>query len=269
MSNHIIKLLVFLLGMPLFYTAQVVQAAETSDKTAAGIVEGGRLYDKWWKEMGIAKPDTTHLAYPSAGKKKGATTWRCKECHGWDYRGRVGAYAKGSHFTGIKGIRSKDGAAVDSIVAILKDKTHRFDTVLGADELKKLALFVSKGQVDMDRFIERKSKKVNGNISHGRTIYGENCARCHGDDGRNINVHYGGEPEYIGTVGKKNPWEALHKIRFGQPGATIGHRQMHSGGMMMHKGKVRMWEKMPFMYGVLTDQEQRDLLAYIATLPVK
>ena len=28
-------------------------------------------------------------------------------------------------------------------------------------------------------------------------------------------------PEYVGTVCAKNPWEALHKIRFGQPGVGM------------------------------------------------
>ena len=32
-------------------------------------------------------------------------TWRCKECHGWDYRGAPGAYSIGSDFTGIMDVR--------------------------------------------------------------------------------------------------------------------------------------------------------------------
>ena len=31
-----------------------------------------------------------------ANSRSGADTWRCKECHGWDYKGKDGAYAKGS-----------------------------------------------------------------------------------------------------------------------------------------------------------------------------
>jgi thiosulfate dehydrogenase len=29
------------------------------------------------------------------------------------------------------------------------------------------------------------------------------------------------DPEYIGTVASENPWEALHKIRMGQPGVPM------------------------------------------------
>jgi len=49
------------------------------------IREGGRIYANWADELGSELPGTTHPAYPAAGKKKGKTTWRCKECHGWDY----------------------------------------------------------------------------------------------------------------------------------------------------------------------------------------
>ncbi len=54
------------------------------------ISRGGQLYDKWWAVIEADAPKTTHPAYPAAGKKKGSTTWRCKECHGWDYKGRDG-----------------------------------------------------------------------------------------------------------------------------------------------------------------------------------
>lgn len=29
------------------------------------------------------------------------------------------------------------------------------------------------------------------------------------------------KPEYVGTVANKNPWETLHKVRNGQPGAPM------------------------------------------------
>jgi len=75
------------------------------------IAEGGRLYDKWWSELELKEPRETHPAYPTIGKKRDASTWRCKECHGWDYKGKDGAYGKGSHFTGIPEIRSYVGTS--------------------------------------------------------------------------------------------------------------------------------------------------------------
>ena len=62
------------------------------------------------------EPKGTHPAYPKAGKQKDSTTWRCKECHGWDYKGLDGAYAKGSHFSGTKGVRGV--ADIDRVLEI-------------------------------------------------------------------------------------------------------------------------------------------------------
>ncbi len=55
------------------------------------MARGGQLYDNWMAVTEADKPIGTHPAYPKAGKKKGASTWRCKECHGWDYMGKDGA----------------------------------------------------------------------------------------------------------------------------------------------------------------------------------
>ena len=60
-------------------------------------------------------PEQSHPLYPADGEyaAKPKANWRCKECHGWDYKGRDGAYAKGSHYTGIKGIRQWAGGDDD------------------------------------------------------------------------------------------------------------------------------------------------------------
>ena len=45
---------------------------------------GGRLYDNWAAAQGKNLPEATHTAYPASGSREGSTTWRCKECHGFD-----------------------------------------------------------------------------------------------------------------------------------------------------------------------------------------
>jgi len=86
--------------------ARPAQAEEVSK-----IAHGGKLYDKWYQISGGDIPRETNASYPKKAKKKGKTTWRCKECHGWDYRGADGAYGneKNSHYTGLKGIRGAVG----------------------------------------------------------------------------------------------------------------------------------------------------------------
>ena len=228
---------------------QVMAESIVSDPEA--IAEGGRLYDKWWEEYELRKPSTTHTAYPLSGKKQGATTWRCKECHGWDYAGKDGAYAKGSHFTGIKGITASYGRPLQDIVEILKDRRHGYDAVMLDYGLLRLAAFVSAGQINMSEYIDSSSKHAMGNAARGRPIFRESCKECHGKDGRKRNFKDDDKPEYIGTVAKRNPWEALHKMRNGHPDAFV------------------MGDPMPHMHDKLSRQEQADLLSYMQTLPVK
>src|SRR3990170_8450749 len=72
----------------------------------ATIALGGKLYDNWMKTAGVATPEGNSplWAGQATNTRSGADTWRCKECHGWDYKGKDGAYAKGSHLTGFPGV---------------------------------------------------------------------------------------------------------------------------------------------------------------------
>jgi len=182
------------------------------------ISRGGQLYDKWWAVIEADEPETTHPAYPADGKKSGSTTWRCKECHGWDYKGRDGAYAKGSHFTGIKGVNGVAGMAPAKIHDLIMGPPHGFTArTMPHSAMEKIALFLSRGQIDMDRYIDRASKVAGGNPRRGAQFFQTICAVCHGFDGKDLNFRDEQKPEYIGTVARANPWETLHKIRFGQP----------------------------------------------------
>jgi thiosulfate dehydrogenase len=73
----------------------------------------------------------------------------------------------------------------------------------------------------MDRYIDRETKVARGNPRRGAQFYQTICSICHGFDGKEINFKTEEKPEYIGTVGQANPWETLHKIRFGQPGVGM------------------------------------------------
>ncbi len=207
---------------------------------------GGRLYDNWFHALDVDEPEETHPAYPAAGKQKGASTWRCKECHGWDYRGKDGAYAKGSHYTGIAGIRDLIGANPDRVSAIIRDPTHGFTAdIIPVEALQRLALFVTRGQHETSWYIDFESNRARGEPAKGERLFQNICAACHGFDGRAINFKTEDNPEYVGTVAAENPWETLHKIRNGQPGAP-----------------------MPAMR-VLPVQDAVDILAYSQTLPAK
>jgi thiosulfate dehydrogenase len=187
------------------------------------LANGARLYDNWINALDADEPDKTHPAWPASNtKKKGAVTWRCKSCHGWDYRGKDGAYAKGSYKTGIKGVRAYAGKSPDAIHKIIMDKTHGFThDMMPPDAMLRLATFVSKGQVEMTAYIDSDKSVKGGDAKHGAAIFQNVCAACHGFDGRAINWGDDDEPGYVGTEASANPWEVLHKIRAGHPGVEM------------------------------------------------
>ena len=181
---------------------------------AASIAHGGRLYDDWQLDTGAQRQALPHPAYPTTAyfANEAALTWRCKECHGWDYQGRAGAYASGRHATGIKGIRGMAGSDPQEVLAVLRNATHRYDAVLRERDLLDLANFVSAGQIDMDTAIERKSARARGDASRAAPYYQTICAACHGADGQRIITALP-----LGRVARNNPWESLHKIFNGHP----------------------------------------------------
>jgi len=204
------------------------------------IARGAKLYDKWFAVTKAQKPKDTHSAWPAANtKKKGNTTWRCKSCHGWDYKGVNGAYGSGSYKTGIKGINGMAGADLAKIVAVLKDDTHKLSGSMADEDFQDIAMFVSKGQVDMSKYIDSKAKAAKGgDVARGKDYFETICAQCHGKNGD--------QPKDMKkTLAKQlsNPWEVMHKILNGQPA-----------------------EQMPALR-TLDRQIVVDVMAHLATLP--
>ena len=206
------KIITGVLSLAVFVAGTAI--AETESTKA----RGGKLYDKWYAVIGAKAPATSHPLYPADKKyaDKPKANWRCKECHGWDYLGADGAYKSGKHSSGIKGINGAAGRDTAEIIAILKDDKHGYGDKLGDADLQDLALFVSEGQVDMDKYIDRASKSPrNGDAEKGAAYYNTMCANCHGMDGK--------KPKGMKSFAKQmgNPWEVMHKILNGQPGEDM------------------------------------------------
>jgi hypothetical protein len=223
-------------GLVAFSIAVPVQAEEESS-----LARGGKLYDKWYKVIGVDAPKQSHPAYPADKKyaSKPGANWRCKECHGWDYKGANGAYSSGKHSTGIKGIDGMAGADPAKIIAVLKNSTHAYAGKMEEEDFHDLALFVSKGQVDMSKYIDYASKAPKGgNAAQGAAYFNTICIGCHRKDGSR-------PKDMEKTLGKQmgNPQEVMHKILNGQPD-----------------------EPMPAMRA-LDRQVIVDLLTHIKTLP--
>jgi len=224
---------------------------------AAEIAYGGLLYDKWYvaaADAGATTPATAHPLWPTAAPPPVENSWRCKECHGWDYQGKDGIYGSdpaGIHFSDICGILATancpstfttpdtlwmflhDGGTTPGIVNAVD---HAFADALPDAEIYALTKFVmtirdeaAGGSAPAD-FIDSDPVSANfkvtaGDQGRGQELYGlpstfGGCSEsCHGDDGALIDLSPPNEL-FINAVANDNPWEVLHKIRFGNPGTT-------------------------------------------------
>lgn len=192
------------------FSATEVSAADIE----SSIARGGRLYDKWYKEIGGQAPDETHALWPASNTKKaGEVTNRCKSCHGWDLKGVDGAYGSGSYKTGIKGLTAFAGGSNDAVIAVMKSDAHGYAGKMADQDYVDLANFVTKGQLDMASVINYETKLALGDAAKGEAYYNGLCAGCHGADGKKIKDM----EDPVGALARDNPWEILHKIQNGQP----------------------------------------------------
>lgn len=239
----------------LFFSAALVftGGAQAQDGTSdEDIVQGARLYDAWFAATGVEPPSQNMPIWSrqSTNTRSGPDTWRCSECHGWDYRGNEGEYATGSHRTGFPNVKAFAGqASIEEIVARLKgseDPEHDFSPYLEDASLNQLAVFLKEGTVDPAEYIDPISlKTIGADVQHGQQLYNDVCSECHGEDGKEIIFRTEGINEYIGSVANRDPWRFLHRTRFGV------------AGTQMAVGHTFGW----------TPEDGRDILAYAQGLP--
>ncbi len=190
------------------------------------VSRGGRLYDKWWKVTGVDEPteDNPVWARQTTNTRSGKDTWRCKECHGWDYMGALGPYGSGSHFTGFPGVFFAQDKSLEDIVAQISgnvDPDHNF-SAMGEAAMTDMATFIREGQIDMRDVVDYGSGiPVGGDGANGEELFTSTCVACHGEDGTMINFGSDDDPEFVGTIAIDNPWEFVHKVRAGQPGSRM------------------------------------------------
>jgi thiosulfate dehydrogenase len=219
---------------------------------ASFVTEGGRIYDELFAAFGVDAPegDQPLWATQTTNTRTGAVTWRCKECHGWDYKGVDGRYSSGSHKTGFPGILDAATMSPEDLTAWLdgsKNADHNFSAYMTADDFARLVAFIQKDVFDKSTFINADKTVVGGDVTHGKQLFDSVCKVCHGADGKTLNFGDDSEPEYFGTIAADNPWEFFNKATVGVPG-----------------------EPMPAGWNLgWTLQDIIDLLTYAQTLPTK
>jgi thiosulfate dehydrogenase len=189
-----------------------VPAMAAEDVSA--MARGGKLYDNWFKETKQSRPEETHPAYPASGKYP-KQSWRCKECHGWDFKGKDGASGKNDHNVGIKGVAGMAGKDPKAVAAAFMDAKHAYTGKLTAQDANDLALFISKGLPDLGKYIDAASGKPKGNAAKGEIYFNTLCAGCHGVDGKKVSTGAA-----VGAL-KSDPYQLLHKSLNGQSGEAM------------------------------------------------
>lgn len=228
-----------------------------TDSVRAGLVRGGALYDRWWVVLEADAPQGDHPLWSQrpdteSNSRSGPDTWRCKECHGWDNRGVAGAYGSGSHRTGFAGVADAASRPEAEIVTTILEG-HGYAAVgLSEQDARNLARFINRGLIDTSALIDA-GGKFTGSPAAGKALFHEPitgkdaCADCHGQDGLESPWDDQEFDDFPGLVARKNPWELLHKVRFGQPGTEM------PAAAMAH----------------LNPDQLADLGAFLQTLPEK
>ncbi|MCL5428290.1 MAG: c-type cytochrome [Chloroflexi bacterium] len=186
-------------------------------------IAGARIYDNWILALDKLPPEGNHPLWDNqdSNTRSGVVTWRCAECHGWDYKGVDGAYGPYSnHYTGFTGLGDAVGASQEQVVAWLDGTVnldHDFLRYTNSPALNDLAAFLRTRQIDTDLIIDPDTGVAFGDRRVGLNIYNDTCAACHGDTGDQINFGNAQNPLYLGDLAVADPWQSLHKIRFGTP----------------------------------------------------
>jgi thiosulfate dehydrogenase len=216
------------------------------------LILGALIYDRWYAVLDLDPPSHENPLWnrQSTNSRTGLDTWRCVECHGWDYKGADGAYGYGSHYTGFPNVKQlSEQLSMEEIIDHLqggKDPAHDFSTYIPEVQLRNVALFLKYGLVDDDLYIDDVSLKViAGDVTHGQELFELVCSQCHGEDGQAIIFREEGVDEFLGTVANRDPWRFLHRTRFGTAGTS------------MPIGHAFGW----------SPEDGRDVLAYAQTLP--
>jgi len=227
------------------------RTAYSQEQAPGDPMRGGRLYAAWDNLVDSELPQETHPLWPtnSAGDFPVRYTWRCINCHGWDYMGsRSRSTLTVNRSMGYPDLFGMVNKPEEDILPSLTGKItseHDFSAYLEEDDLRDLAAFLSSELTLPDFIADWDTFQAQGTLEVGEQKFGEICASCHGQEGEKINLNTDQNPIFLGDMAWTNPWRIAHIIRFGHLNTRVPPGEL---------------------YGVPFSQ-QIDILAYIQTLP--
>jgi mono/diheme cytochrome c family protein len=213
--------------------------------------EGGRLFDSWFGELGVAftpgksggpandgtLQDGTGAAMPNAGHD-----YRLKNFFGWDLRGAAGiygpAYMNKAYVLPVNLL--EDRRSTTELTAWFTkggDGLPAFGDVLSPAQIDEVVAFVDgvrtgalPGPAKIFELVKDSPKNYallpGANVERGTSLFANACAHCHGADGSTIVID---DKLTAGAYMRHNAYEAWFKILSGQPGTPM-HREIEFAG---------------------------------------
>lgn len=222
---------------------------------AASACNGGLMYNKFWvSESGWSLPSGAD--YTVADITDYSNFYRCKQCHGWDYRANEGYYIDRAPNAGrpsVSGanlwehaaehnprelfdqIKNPGGRKVDP--ALTSDGTNGkgdampdWGLILTDAQIWDLVKFLKEGMIDPTTLYDLStsgtypsgSKTISnigtdGDAVAGNAYYQTNCSSCHTSNGTTIP----GMTETVGWFLRDEPHEIQHLVKYGMPGEPM------------------------------------------------
>ena len=86
---------IYILAVAVIFLGIGAASAKNIHFASDDITIGAQLYDKWYALLKTTPPDENMPIWErqTTNTRSGPDTWRCAECHGWDYKGSEGAYS--------------------------------------------------------------------------------------------------------------------------------------------------------------------------------
>ena len=223
--------------------ANEVSAADSAAFAAADGLIGGRLYDNFMSQLNITDTALTNHS----------NFFRCKQCHGWDLRGSMGAYIDRAPNASRPEVAANDlfvyaqAHNIREIFDAVKHSGGRFKSMNTSytASMPDYGLILTDGEIwQITKFLKDVALNTfdlydinttgsyptgtktfsnigkDGDAANGNTVYASNCAAgCHGADGTLIAIE---GDAYIGDYMRKKPYETQHKMKCGQPTTAMG-----------------------------------------------
>ncbi len=203
-------------------------------------VRGARIYDDLFIELDAASPGPNPMLAIGAGATLADTdSWRCSQCHGFDYEGGVLTFNNGAtnNLLELRDVRGRDEEFVFNMLQTGFDawdgaqvvNVHNYSALLSEQAIVDVSDFVVNEIFDTHEFVRAPASGALGDMVEGMAMYESvavdaipplarvdgsnfNCVDCHGADARS-----GTAAIDIAIVAWSDPFRFLHRTLFGSP----------------------------------------------------